>query len=378
MHHTNSFLYILEMNKEECLRRFIRLRREADKENVLNIIAELQGNRVASKPAISLAKEAALIVLGEQLKKILSKSCLEDIAVPLVAKRIFNVDECFEAISDEALYKEIGISPVSRKKLLNSLNPEIFVAKPPRLAPPVHTEQKSKPKKIENQPIVVEVAAVSESLPVTSATNEEERKEEIVADSSTTPNAVSDDTGPKDLQLISVHAAETKRTYADLLVDRSFQQISRSQEPTVYLLYLLRFRMQLTFKGPTSSRRGASNSRKLAISLYDTLLALLQECDAAGRVEIFRLLLERRCSIPQFLPNGEQHLPLLKLVHKDVGGDVKVCLGEDVALMRVAIISCREKHQSQTIELLNKFFKYRKSSPRRFVERKHNCTTDDG
>ena len=143
MHHTNSFLNILEMNKEECLRRFIRLRREADKENVLNIIAELQGNRVASKPAISLAKEAALIVLGEQLKKILSKSCLEDIAVPLVAKRILNVDECFEAISDEALYKEIGISPVSRKKLLNSLNPEIYVAKPPRLTPPVHTEQKS-------------------------------------------------------------------------------------------------------------------------------------------------------------------------------------------------------------------------------------------
>ena len=114
--------------------------------------------------------------------------------------------------------------------------------------------------------------------------------------------------------------------------------------------------MQLTFKGPTSSRRGASNSRKLAISLYDTLLALLQECDAAGRVEIFRLLLERRCSIPQILPNGEQHLPLLKLVHKDVGGDVKVCLGEDVALMRVAIISCREKHQSQTTELLKEIF----------------------
>ena len=143
MHHTNSFLNILEMNKEEFLRRFILLPREADKENVLNIIAELQRNRVTSRPVISLAKEAALIVLGEQLKKILSKSCLEDIAVPLVAKRIFNVDECFEAISDEALYKEIGISPVSRKKLLNSLNPEIYVAKPPRLTPPVHTEQKS-------------------------------------------------------------------------------------------------------------------------------------------------------------------------------------------------------------------------------------------
>ncbi len=108
------------MNKEECLRRFIRLQREADRENVLNIIAELQRKKSNSEPAIPLAKEAALIFLGEELKKKLPKFCLGDVAVPLVSKRIFNVDECVEAISDEALCNEIGIKPAVRKKLLNS------------------------------------------------------------------------------------------------------------------------------------------------------------------------------------------------------------------------------------------------------------------
>ena len=92
------------------------------------------------------------------------------------------------------------------------------------------------------------------------------------------------------------------------------------------------------------------------ISLYDTLLDLLEEFDASGRAEIFRLMFERRSAIPLFLPNGEHHLPMLKLLNKTHGSDKTICIGEDVGLLRLTVISCREKEDSKTAELLKEVF----------------------
>ena len=87
-------------------------------------------------------------------------------------------------------------------------------------------------------------------------------------------------------------------------------------------------------------------------SRYDTLLKLLEGFDASGRAEIFRLLLERRSTIPLFLPNGEHHLSILRLLNKTIGSDQSVCIGEDTNLLRLTVISCRQKEDSQTAELL--------------------------
>ena len=53
-------------------------------------------------------------------------------------------------------------------------------------------------------------------------------------------------------------------------------------------------------------------------SLYDTLLFLIDEFDATGAVEIFRLLLERRSVVPLFIPTFKKHhLDLLRHISWD-------------------------------------------------------------
>lgn len=145
------------------------------------------------------------------------------------------------------------------------------------------------------------------------------------------------------------------------MVDRSFNSIKQQEEATVYLMNCLRFRMNIASLNGSGSIRSlravqsaiASPSR---ISLYDTLLRLLAEFDASGRAEIFRLLLERRSAIPLFLPGGEHHLPILRLVNKVVCNNRTVCLGEDIQLLRLSVISCRKKENSKTTELLKEAF----------------------
>ncbi len=85
--------------------------------------------------------------------------------------------------------------------------------------------------------------------------------------------------------------------------------------------------------------------------IYETLLHLIDEFDAAGVAEIFRLLLERRIAIPLFQPNSKKHyLSLLR--HIILPGVDGIRLGEDKTLMRVAVISCRQQKQSQTTEII--------------------------
>ena len=109
-----------------------------------------------------------------------------------------------------------------------------------------------------------------------------------------------------------------------------------------------------TKKSTDSSAQRVSNEQRT--SLYDTLLDLVEEFDASGRAEIFRLLLERRSPIPLFLPNGEHHLAVLRLLNKATGNNRTICIGEDVNLLRLVVISCRKKADSKVTELLKEVF----------------------
>ena len=61
-------------------------------------------------------------------------------------------------------------------------------------------------------------------------------------------------------------------------------------------------------------------------------------------------------AIPLFLPNGEHHLSILRLLNKVIDSNQTVCLGDDVHLLRLAVISCRKKEDSKTAELLKDAF----------------------
>ena len=167
-------------------------------------------------------------------------------------------------------------------------------------------------------------------------------------------------------QLVKKTCPSGQKTFAHLSIDRCFSSLDKLKEPAAYMMYCLRYRTHVSLnevgKSIKSEGRGrnaakSTQSSKPTISLYDTLLSLLQDYNVAGRVEIFRLLLERRCPVPLFLPCGEHHLSVLRLLNKNVDGKTNISLGDDVTLMRVAIISCREKGKSQTSEILKEVFK---------------------
>ena len=111
-----------------------------------------------------------------------------------------------------------------------------------------------------------------------------------------------------------------KKTFAQLSIDRCFKSIDKNKETGTYLMFCLRYRTQLSLSEGSddtkSEERGrTSRTKRLnsaalhpGMSMFDTLLNLLQDYDAAGRVEIFRLVLERRCPVPLFLSNFECHL----------------------------------------------------------------------
>ena len=47
---------------------------------------------------------------------------------------------------------------------------------------------------------------------------------------------------------------------------------------------------------------------------------------------------------------------MLKLLNKTHSSDQTICIGEDVHLLRITVISCREKKDSKTSELLKEVF----------------------
>jgi len=162
------------------------------------------------------------------------------------------------------------------------------------------------------------------------------------------------------------------KSYVGILIDRRFNSIKKKEEPTAYLMNCLRYRIDVCLddfgdKVSTEATEGQSlrskkslvsstKQTKMQTSLYDTLLNLLGEFDASGRAEIFRLLLERRSGIPLFLPNGENHLAVFRLLNKAIDDKRFVCVGKDVNLLRLTVISCRKKTDSKAAELLKEVF----------------------
>ena len=168
------------------------------------------------------------------------------------------------------------------------------------------------------------------------------------------------------------------KSYAAFLIDRPFN-ISQSQqnneEAVTTLLNCLRHRLNLNLKNSTlqnqnveSASNDDSNLKFLLAefpnssittatkkpSLYETLLQLIDEFDATGAAEIFRLLLERRTAIPLFVPNSRKHhLDLLR--HMIIPG-VGTRLGDDQILLRVAVVSCCQRNVSQTSEIMKSLF----------------------
>jgi hypothetical protein len=183
-----------------------------------------------------------------------------------------------------------------------------------------------------------------------------------------------------------------KKSYADFLIDRPFNanQSKSENETTFHLMNCLRHRLRIDThhletdnEGNTTNTSFDSNLetalRALSLSsppsqnssllvgdneginfkvnsLYDTLLQLIDEFDATGVAEIFRLLLERRSAIPLFVPeSGKHYLSLMRQVTLPEI-DTMSGLGENKSLMRVAVISCRQRNQSQTCDILKNVF----------------------
>lgn len=101
----------------------------------------------------------------------------------------------------------------------------------------------------------------------------------------------------------------------------------------------------------TGKRKRPNNTYRL----YDRLLQLVDKFDASGVAEIFRLLLERKSAIPLFSPSSKIHYTSL-LRHITLPSKRNIRLGEDKTLMRVAVISCRKRNESQTSDLLKSLF----------------------
>lgn len=167
-----------------------------------------------------------------------------------------------------------------------------------------------------------------------------------------------------------------KKKHAVLLVDRPLNT-DKSDEKILSLMTCLRHRLCLPFNFKigtskhsvtaddcfefdallTSREIGGAgpfvSNKEVTSNMYETLLQLINEFDAAGTAEIFRLLLERRIAIPLFLPDSKKHyLSLLRHITLPDG----IRLGEDKTLMRVAVISCRQRKESQTTEILKNLF----------------------
>ena len=169
-----------------------------------------------------------------------------------------------------------------------------------------------------------------------------------------------------DLNLLSAEIVNRERkSYSDLLIDGHFNANVNTEQDgdqnfVDHIIKCLRHRLHLAPKISGHSTSVLSNAvqdssstvRKVK-SLYDTLLQLIDEFDAAGAVGIFNLLLERRSAIPLFVPKSKKHhLQLLKHIPLPDG----TLLGEDKSMMRIAVFSCRKRNERQTCEILKNIF----------------------
>ncbi|XP_046635713.1 interferon-induced very large GTPase 1-like [Daphnia pulicaria] len=177
-----------------------------------------------------------------------------------------------------------------------------------------------------------------------------------------------------------------KKSYAAFLIDRPFNEEDNLK---ALLMNCLRYRLQIvrnsetgtggnthdtdsendlekalreldlnspsSFNSLLTAEDNESTTNSKVTSHYDTLLQLIDEFDATGAAEIFRLLLERRAAIPLFVPKSKKHY-LSLLSHITLPRIDNIRLSEDKSLSRVAVISCRQRKQSQTCDILKSIF----------------------
>jgi hypothetical protein len=133
-----------------------------------------------------------------------------------------------------------------------------------------------------------------------------------------------------------------KRSYADFLIDRPCKDEAQREDDVKFILMnCLRYRLRIPteLKFGTEVNNTSTNSR--VESVYDTLMQVIDQFDATGIVEIYRLSLERRSAVPLFLPKSKFHfLGLLR--HVILPRINNISMGDDKSLMRVAVISCRQ------------------------------------
>ena len=148
-----------------------------------------------------------------------------------------------------------------------------------------------------------------------------------------------------------------KKPYADFLIDRPLSDQTRRKEDVnlTILMNCLRYRLRIPTKLISGTQVSNTSPNSRVESVYDTLMQVIDQFDATGIVEIYRLLLERRSAVPLFLPKSKLHfLGLLR--HVTLPRINNISMGDDKSLMRVAVISCRQTNKSQTCDFLKNIF----------------------
>ena len=112
-----------------------------------------------------------------------------------------------------------------------------------------------------------------------------------------------------------------KKSYADFLIDEPYNE-QKEEDIEFILMNCLRYRLQI----PTKLKFGTEVNNTITYSrvesVYDTLMQVIDQFDATGIVEIYRLLLERRSAVPLFLP-AHFKLHFLELLSRLVQKDKK-------------------------------------------------------
>nr|CAH0113456.1 unnamed protein product [Daphnia galeata] len=148
-----------------------------------------------------------------------------------------------------------------------------------------------------------------------------------------------------------------KRSSAYFLIDRPLSdQTQRTEDVNLTtLMNCLRYRLRIPTKLISGTQVNNTSTNSRVESVYDTLMQVIDQFDATGIVEIYRLLLERRSAVPLFLPQSKLHfLGLLR--HVTLPRMNNISMGDDKSLMRVAVISCRQRNKSQTCDFLKNIF----------------------
>ena len=112
-----------------------------------------------------------------------------------------------------------------------------------------------------------------------------------------------------------------KKPYSDFLIDEHFNE-QKKEDIEFILRNCLRYRLRIPTKLKFGTQVNNTSTSSRVESVYDTLMQVIDQFDATGIVEIYRLLLERRSAVPLFLP-AHFKLHFLELLSRLVQKDKK-------------------------------------------------------